>query len=61
MAQDSNNRKSQAEQLGDQQKGKSGRRQGKAPQTTATGGQNNGGQTQRATDKPGGNKRGSGS
>jgi hypothetical protein len=43
MAEDNNKRKSHEEQLGNQQKGKSGRQRGNAPQTTATGGQNNGG------------------
>jgi hypothetical protein len=43
-----------------QQVGRSGRRPGQAPQTTETGGQNSGGQTERAGDKTKKNKQSGG-
>lgn len=56
-----NHKQSQKEQSDNKQVGKSGRQsQGNAPRTTETGGQNNGGQTERARDNAGNKKRGAG-
>lgn len=46
--------------IGKMQEGRSGRREGEAPRTTETGGQNSGGQTDRVSDKSKKNKHGGG-
>jgi hypothetical protein len=52
MAEDRNKQRAEEGTL-KKQTGRSGRKPGSAPQTTATGGQNNGGQTKRASDEQG--------
>jgi hypothetical protein len=61
MANDNrNNKQNQKEQSDNKQIGRSGRRPGSAPRTTETGGQNSGGQTERARDNSGNKRRGAG-
>jgi hypothetical protein len=58
MAEDMNKKRAEEGNL-KKPVGRSGRRSGQAPQTTETGAQNNGGQTERVNDNKGKAKRGS--
>jgi hypothetical protein len=57
MAEDRNKQRAEKGEL-KKPVGRSGRRAGQAPQTTETGGQNNGGQTERVNDQKGKRKKG---